>query len=72
MIIPWQDISADALENLIKEYIYRELEEHQADNMNLEQWIEQIKLQLKQKQIVVEWSELTETVNLVPIDKYQS
>ena len=71
MIIPWKELPPDTLENIIKEYIYRELEDHQLDSNGMELWTQQLKDRLLEEEIVIEWSELTQSINLVNIEKYR-
>ncbi len=70
MLIPWNTLEETTLDNLIKEYIYRELEDHQLTEMTLDKWIQQLKLALKNNQLVIEWSEEKESVNFVDAKKY--
>ncbi|EGR2797911.1 hypothetical protein BOO29_05020 [Vibrio navarrensis] len=64
MIIPWQEISADALSNLIREFVLREGTDYGENEVSLEQKIEQVKTQLKQGEAVIVFSELHETVDI--------
>lgn len=64
MIIPWQEISADALSNLIREFVLREGTDYGESEVSLEQKIEQVKTQLKQGEAVIVFSELHETVDI--------
>lgn len=64
MIIPWQEISADALSNLIREFVLREGTDYGENEVSLEQKIEQVKIQLKQGEAVIVFSELHETVDI--------
>lgn len=64
MIIPWQEISADALSNLIREFVLREGTDYGENEVSLEQKIEQVKTQLKRGEAVIVFSELHETVDI--------
>ncbi|KYN85606.1 hypothetical protein ATY37_04520 [Vibrio cidicii] len=64
MIIPWQEISADALSNLIREFVLREGTDYGESEVSLEQKIEQVKNQLKRGEAVIVFSELHETVDI--------
>ncbi|EJN6828011.1 hypothetical protein BOO91_08175 [Vibrio navarrensis] len=64
MIIPWQEISADALSNLIREFVLREGTDYGESEVSLEQKIEQVKTQLKRGEAVIVFSELHETVDI--------
>lgn len=65
MIIPWQDISPDALEGIIENFILREGTDYGAEEVSFEQKKQDILEQLQKGLIVVVYSELHETVNLM-------
>lgn len=64
MIVPWQDIPADTLHNLIKEFILREGTDYGTIEVDLTTKIEQIKHQLTRKEAVIVYSELHQSVNI--------
>ncbi|AXY00116.1 MULTISPECIES: YheU family protein [Vibrio] len=64
MIIPWQDIAPDTLENLIREFVLREGTDYGAVEISLQDKIEQVKLQLEKGEAVIVFSELHETVDI--------
>ena len=66
MIIPYQSISADTLDNLLKEHIYREGTDYGEQEVPLETQIKQLKQQLQSGKVVLVYSELHESVNLLP------
>lgn len=66
MIIPWQDISPDALDNLIESFVLREGTDYGEHERSLEQKVNDVKRQLKSGDVVLVWSELHETVNIMP------
>lgn len=66
MIIPWQDISPDALDNLIESFVLREGTDYGEHERSLEQKVSDVKRQLKSGDVVLVWSELHETVNIMP------
>ncbi len=57
MIIPWQQIAPDTLENLIKEYIVRNHEDLDME-YSLRHKIDKVKRQLQQEVAVITYSEL--------------
>ena len=65
MIIPWQDISPDALDNLIESFVLREGTDYGEHERSLEQKVNDVKRQLKSGDVVLVWSELHETVNIM-------
>ncbi|MGD8111468.1 YheU family protein [Vibrio sp. TRT 21S02] len=64
MIVPWQQISEDALDNLIKEFVLREGTDYGTEEVSLQDKIDQVKAQLKTGEAVVVFSELHETVDI--------
>ncbi|WOI81389.1 YheU family protein [Citrobacter braakii] len=66
MIIPWQDISPDALDNLIENFVLREGTDYGEHERSLEQKVADVKRQLQSGEAVLVWSELHETVNIMP------
>lgn len=68
MIIPWQQIPAETLQNLIEYYILREGTDYGDSEIPLAEKVEQIRQQLSDGTIVITYSELHETVSLQPRD----
>ncbi|EOE7086168.1 YheU family protein [Enterobacter hormaechei subsp. hoffmannii] len=66
MIIPWQDLSPDTLDNLIESFVLREGTDYGEHERSLEQKVSNVKRQLKSGDVVLVWSELHETVNIMP------
>ena len=66
MIIPWQDISPDALDNLLESFVLREGTDYGEHERSLEQKVADVKRQLQSGEAVLVWSELHETVNIMP------
>lgn len=66
MIIPHQDIDPNTLENIIKEFVLREGTDYGMDDVEIAQKIEEVKAQLNQGSAVIVYSELYETVNIMP------
>jgi uncharacterized protein YheU (UPF0270 family) len=64
MIVPWKDISPDALESLISEFILREGTDYGETEFSHQDKINQIKQQLKIGEVVVFYSELHESVDI--------
>jgi len=51
MIIPWQDIAPETLENLIKEFVLREGTDYGDVEISLQSKIDQVKQQLQLNQL---------------------
>ncbi|MCX4181646.1 YheU family protein [Enterobacter sp. HSTU-ASh6] len=66
MIIPWQDLAPETLDNLIESFVLREGTDYGEHERSLEQKVNDIKRQLKSGDVVLVWSELHETVNIMP------
>ncbi|EPJ2748188.1 YheU family protein [Vibrio parahaemolyticus] len=64
MIIPWQDIAPETLENLIREFVLREGTDYGAVEILLQNKIDQVKTQLEKGEAVIVFSELHETVDI--------
>ncbi|CAE6918251.1 YheU family protein [Vibrio alginolyticus] len=64
MIIPWQDIAPDTLENLIREFVLREGTDYGTVEVSLQDKIDQVKSQLESGDAVIVFSELHETVDI--------
>ena len=66
MDIPYTEISEEALKAIIQEYITREGTEYGIKEYSFEQKIEQIKQQLLNGDIKINFDDETQTCNLVP------
>jgi uncharacterized protein YheU (UPF0270 family) len=64
MIIPWQQLEADTLDNLIREFILREGTDYGSQEVSLQDKIDQVKAQLVSGEAVILYSELHETVDI--------
>ncbi|CAM3059356.1 YheU family protein [Vibrio neptunius] len=64
MIVPWQQIDSDTLDNLIREFVLREGTDYGELEISLPDKVEQIKSQLESGEAVVVFSELHETVDI--------
>ena len=66
MMIPWQDISPEALDNLIESFVLREGTDYGEHERSLEQKVADVKRQLQSGEAELVWSELHETDNNMP------
>jgi len=69
MIIPWQQVPAETLDNLLQEYASRDGTDYGWVEMSLASKVQQLKTQLRQGTVVIVYSELHETVNLMLADE---
>lgn len=70
MIIPLEQLSEDTLYAIIEEFILREGTDYGAVDTTKADKISQVKLQLKQGSAVLVYSELHESVNILPKDQF--
>ncbi|MCS2148992.1 YheU family protein [Scandinavium goeteborgense] len=66
MIIPWQDLAPETLDSLIESFVLREGTDYGEHERSLEDKVADVKQQLKSGDVVLVWSELHETVNIMP------
>ncbi len=66
MIIPWKELDSDTLANLIEAFVLREGTDYGEQERSLEQKVNDVKRQLESGEAVLVWSELHETVNIMP------
>jgi len=72
MLIPYQSLTVETLDNLLKEHIYREGTNYGEHEIPLETQIQQLKSQLERGDIVLAYSEVHESVNLLPKSQFQA
>ena len=65
MIIPHNQISADALQGLIEEYITREGTDYGAQEFSLAQKVQQLQQQIERGDVVVVFDVASESVSLL-------
>ena len=66
MIIPWKDLDSETLDNLIESFVLREGTDYGEQERSLEQKVKDGRRQLSSGDAVLVWSELHETVNIMP------
>lgn len=66
MIIPFTALNEDTLNNLIEQFVLQEGTEYGEQDTSLAEKVIQVKQQLKRGEAVVVYSELHESVNIVP------
>lgn len=72
MIIPWQELDNDTLNSVIEAFVLREGTDYGEQERSLEQKVEDVKRQLKTGDVVLVWSELHETLNMMPRGQFRS
>ena len=71
MIIPWQQLPAATLDNLLQEYASRDGTDYGQVETSLADKVGQLKQQLLQGKVVIVYSELHESVNLMLAEEFQ-
>ena len=69
MLIPYQDIGADTLTQLIEHFVLQEGTEYGEFDISLAEKVLQVREQLASGKVVIVYSELHESVNIVPKDQ---
>lgn len=70
MIIPYKDLQPDTLTGIIREFVLREGTEYGEDDVPLASKVAQVKQQLASGSAFLVYSELHDTVNILPIDQF--
>jgi uncharacterized protein YheU (UPF0270 family) len=66
MIIPIADLTEDTLLNIIEGFVLREGTEYGEADVSLEEKVQQVLAQLRLDEVLLVYSELHETVNIIP------
>lgn len=70
MLIPWQDLEAETLTRLIEQFVLMEGTEYGEHDVSLETKVAQVRRLLKSGDAIIVWSELHDSVNIVPKADY--
>jgi len=70
MIIPLEQLSPETLSAIIENFVLREGTEYGSEDVSLSNKIAQVHQQLKQGSALLVYSELHETVNILPADQF--
>lgn len=66
MIVPIADVTKETLLNIIEGFVLREGTEYGEADVSLEDKVQQVLAQLKSGDVLLVYSELHETVNIIP------
>lgn len=66
MQIPWKNIDPITLENLIESYVLREGTDYGEEEKSLADKVADVRRQLEAGEAIIVYSELHESVNIVP------
>lgn len=69
MIVPWQDIPAESLQNLIEEFVSRDGTDYGEHEIPLSSRVEQVRQLLRRGKVVIWFDEATETISVFEADK---
>lgn len=72
MIIPWQQLDVQTLNSLIEAFVLREGTDYGEHELSLEQKVNDVHRQLESGEVILVWSQLHETVNLLPRGNFQA
>ncbi|MCA1766658.1 MAG: YheU family protein [Idiomarina sp.] len=68
MIIPWQEVDQETLNNLLESVVLREGTDYGSQELNFDTKVSQLKQRLKSGAAVIVYSELHESVDVVDKD----
>lgn len=71
MIIPFEELAPDTLNAIIENFVLREGTEYGREDVALADKINQVRQQLKHGSALLVYSELHETVNIMPADQFK-
>jgi uncharacterized protein YheU (UPF0270 family) len=71
VIIPWQELEAETLENLIETFVLREGTDYGEQERSLMQKVADVRRQLERGDVVLVWSELHESINIMPKSEFR-
>jgi len=71
VIIPWQQVSPETLENLIETFVLREGTDYGEQERSLLDKVADVRRQLESGEVVLVWSELHESVNIMPRNAFR-
>lgn len=66
MIIPHQQLSPEALHNLIEQFVLREGTDYGENEKSLQSKVDEVRLQIEKGEAVIVYSEQYETVDIRP------
>ncbi len=70
MIIPWQQLEPETLNNLLESFVLREGTDYGQQEMCFAEKTEQLRRQLQSGEAVLVWSELHESLNIMRRDEF--
>lgn len=71
MIIPWRDLNPETLDSLLEAFVLREGTDYGEQERTLAEKVDDVRRQLVSGEVVLMWSELHETVNIMPRGQFK-
>jgi len=71
MLIPYQSLPEDTLTAIIEAFVLQEGTEYGVQDISIKDKMAQVRQQLSNKTALLVFSELHETVNIIPADQFQ-
>lgn len=65
MIVPWQQVPAESLQNLVEEFVTRDGTDYGEQEMSLDTRVGQVMQQLRRNEVVIWFDAPTETITLM-------
>ncbi|MEE4407934.1 MULTISPECIES: YheU family protein [Serratia] len=72
MIIPWKELETETLNSLIESFVLREGTDYGEHERSLEQKVADVRRQLQNGEVLLVWSELHETINIMPRGQFRA
>ncbi|WP_416306821.1 YheU family protein [Neptunicella sp. SCSIO 80796] len=70
MIIPFEELAPETLQNIIESFVLREGTDYGEQEFNLGQKVAHVMTQLENRQVVLVYSELHESVDIIPTNQF--
>lgn len=65
MIVPWEQVPADSLRNLVEEFVTRDGTDYGEQEISLETRVGQVMQQLRRAEVVIWFDGVTESITLM-------
>lgn len=72
MIVPHERLAADTLTSLIESFVMREGTDYGAQEVGLEQKVDQVRRQVLKGEVLIVFDYETETINLLPREEVRA
>lgn len=72
LIVPWQDLPKDTLDNLINEFVTRDGTDYGEAEMSTDTKVEQVRYQLQKGEAFLVFDEVTESVAVMSKEQTQA